>query len=235
MRQQNQILRDIRLIIFDLDGTLIDSQADLASSVNATRARLGLPDLSEQVITSYVGNGVPALVRRALGGGASEAEIQFAVAFFLEHYRLHMLDHTHLYPGVRETLAALASRRMAVLTNKPVNFSRAILAGLKLDSHFADVYGGNSFAEKKPHPAGVLRLLEDSGVTARQALIVGDSRVDVETGRNAGVWTCGVTYGISSGTLAVVEPDLLVNDLRELPPLLDGARSRSIRGDGNAG
>lgn len=225
---------DIRLIIFDLDGTLIDSQADLVSSVNATRVRLGLAELSQQVIASYVGNGVTMLVRRALDGEAPESVVEQSVAFFLEHYRLHMLDRTHLYPGVAEGLRMLSARRMAVLTNKPVNFSRAILAGLKIVSHFACVYGGNSFAQKKPHPAGVFRLMEDCSASAEQTLMVGDSNIDIETGRNAGVWTCGVTYGIGSSTLAGAGADFMVDSLRELPPLIEGAAARALRGENHA-
>lgn len=212
----------IHLLIFDLDGTLIDSEKDLALSVNAMLAEMGRQALPYETIASYVGRGVMTLVRRALGQGASEEDIEKGVAIFLDYYRAHMLDHTVTYPGVREALEALQGRTMAVLTNKPVQFSRDILAGLGIDRHFSFVYGGNSFEHKKPHPVGVLKLMEDTGATERETMIVGDSDTDVLAGRNAGVWTCGVTYGIGSQTLAAVPPDWLLDDLQQLPDLLDG-------------
>ncbi|MGH9325714.1 MAG: HAD family hydrolase [Terriglobia bacterium] len=222
MHRENNRFEGVRLLIFDLDGTLIDSEADLALSVNATREQMGMGPLSRDVIASYVGRGVPTLVRRALGAGISEAALEQAVAFFLDYYRAHMLDHTDVYPGVREALEALNGHRLAVLTNKPVNFSREILEGLKIASRFAFIYGGNSFERKKPDPVGVFRLMRDTGVGAHETMIIGDSETDVETGRNAGTWTCGVTYGIGSRTLARARPDLTLDNLEELPALLDG-------------
>lgn len=210
----------IRLLIFDLDGTLIDSEADLALSMNATLRRFGRAVLPEEVIASYVGHGVLVLVRRAFGAEASEELVEQAAAYFLNYYRNHMLDHTAPYAGVREALDDLRPRRMAVLTNKPVNFSRQIIAGLQLDGYFSFVYGGNSFEQKKPDPVGILRLMADTGVPAEATLMIGDSDTDIQTGRNAGVWTCGVTYGIGSHTLTSAPPDLLLGDLRELKPAL---------------
>ncbi len=224
--QERKRWNDIRLLIFDLDGTLIDSEADLVQSVNATRRELGMEPLPPKVVYSYVGQGIIMLVRRALGEQTPGDILEKAVAFFLEYYRQHMLDHTVLYPGVRETLRQLSTRKLAVLTNKPVNFSRQILAGLGVDSCFSFVYGGNSFDRKKPDAVGVFRLMEDTGISAAETLMVGDSDTDVQTGRNAGVWTCGVTYGIGSHTLVHAMPDVTLDDLRQLPPLLNGhARS----------
>jgi len=217
-------LRDcsrVRLLVFDLDGTLIDSKDDLVQSVNAVRERLGLHALPEDTVASYVGRGVVVLMRRALGDGASEAEVAQAVEFFLEYYRDHMLDHTVPYPGVREALVDLKPRSMAVLTNKPVKFSQAILAGLGLDRYFTQVYGGNSFAQKKPDPVGILTLMRETNVEAEHTMMVGDSDTDVLTGKNAGVWTCGVTYGLAPETLKTSPPDFLLDDLRELPKLLE--------------
>jgi phosphoglycolate phosphatase len=227
MATLTQIPSDIRLIIFDLDGTLIDSQEDLALSVNLMRKEMGRAPLDHDLIASYVGQGVSVLVRRALGNGAPETvpdrEVERGVEIFLRTYGLHMLDHTVLYSGVWEALQALSGRHLAVLTNKPVNFSRAILVGLGIASCFAFVYGGNSFEQKKPDPVGVFRLMSDTGVAAPQTLVVGDSDTDVLTGRNAGVWTCGVAYGLGSHTLAATPPDVLLSDLRQLPPLLTAA------------
>jgi phosphoglycolate phosphatase len=211
----------IRLLVFDLDGTLIDSKDDLVQSVNAVRQRLGRDPLPEETVASYVGRGVVVLMRRALGEGASEAEVAQAVEFFLEYYRDHMLDHTVAYSGVREALEDLKPRSMAVLTNKPVKFSQAILAGLGLDRYFMQVYGGNSFAQKKPDPVGILTLMRETSVEADETIMVGDSDTDVLTGRNAGVWTCGVTYGLAPETLKTSPPNVLLDDLRELPKLLE--------------
>lgn len=220
----------IRLLIFDLDGTLIDSEADLALSMNATLHEYGREPLSQATIASYVGRGVLVLVRRAFGPEASEEEVERAASYFLEYYRDHMLDNTVPYPGVREALEELKNFRMAVLTNKPVNFSRQIIAGLKLDRYFEYVYGGNSFEQKKPDPVGILRLMEDTGIPARSTMMIGDSDTDIQTGRNAGVWTCGVAYGIGSRTLSAASPNLLLDDLRDLKPSLSRGRFRNVEG-----
>lgn len=212
----------IDLLVFDLDGTLIDSKDDLVHSVNAARRRMGLPPLPEETVASYVGRGVVMLMKQALGEIATDDIVSQAVEFFFEYYREHMLDHTVPYPGVRETLDRLQSRRMAVLTNKPVLFSQAILDGLDLSRYFVRVYGGNSFAQKKPDPMGLFALMQESDVTGERTMMVGDSETDVLVGRNAGAWTCGVTYGLSPETLKITPPDFLLDDLRELPLVLNG-------------
>lgn len=216
------VLSSLRLLIFDLDGTLIDSKLDLALSVNALRAEVGLGPLEHDLIGSYVGHGVTNLVQRALGEGARDGDIERCVAIFIEHYRKHMLDNTVAYPGVVEALDALGGKSLTVLSNKPVVFSREILAGLGMARHFAFIYGGNSFEQKKPDPMGVRKLMTDLNALPQQTLIIGDSDTDVLTGCNAGVWTCGVTYGFGAHTLASAQPDLVLHDLRELPPLLNG-------------
>jgi len=218
-------LTEIRLLVFDLDGTLVDSKQDLALSVNAMRQQMGLGPLPLDLIASYVGHGVTTLVQRALGDQASEENMEKGLAFFLEYYRLHMLDNTTPYPGVREALQELGDRKLAVLTNKPANFTREMLARLELAPCFSYIYGGNSFPRKKPDPMGVERLMSDLMASPQQTMIVGDSDTDVLTGRNARVWTCGVTYGFGAHTLEDVPPDLLIADLRELPLLLDSRKS----------
>jgi phosphoglycolate phosphatase len=213
----------IRLVIFDLDGTLIDSRLDLVHSVNAALRHIGRPELPDDVIASYVGDGAPILIQRALGGEAvDEALVRKGLEFFLSYYREHKLDHTTVYPGIAEALAAIQNsangvpRKMAVLSNKPVNPSRAIIEELGLGPFFSHVYGGNSFPSKKPDPEGVRKLLAESGAGPEQAAIVGDSHVDIETGRNAGLWTVGVSYGFAPHTLKDVEPDIDVDTPREL-------------------
>ncbi len=208
------------LVIFDLDGTLVDSKQDLCNSVNATRSYMGMEPLPDDVVASYVGNGAPVLIKRAMGEGATEAQLEQALAYFLSYYREHMLDYTRDYPGVRECLAELRGRRikMAVLTNKPVRFSKEILVGLKLGDYFFQVYGGNSFVEKKPHPVGIETLIEEAGTSRDRTWMVGDSSVDVLTARNAGVKAVGVTYGLKPYTLDEAPPDLMLDTLADLPP-----------------
>ena len=206
------------LLIFDLDGTLIDSKLDLAHAVNAARAHAGMGPLENETVYSYVGEGAPTLIRRALGPGASDGDVQSALEFFLAYYNEHLVDHTVLYPGVRETLDRLGSGgvKMAVLTNKPVRMSRAIVAALGVGEHFAQVYGGNSFEQKKPHPIGVETLIAECDAARERTMMIGDSAVDVRTARNAGIQACGVTYGFQPETLADYPPDLLVDRIEEL-------------------
>lgn len=214
------------LVIFDLDGTLVDSVDDLCNSVNATRAYMGLPPLPHDLVASYVGNGAPVLIRRAMGPEASEEQVQEALSFFLSYYREHMLDHTRPYPGVLETLEKLHGLgvRMAVLTNKPQRFSRDLCAGLGLAQYFFQIYGGNSFEQKKPDPIGIRTLMQEAGAKPAETWMVGDSATDVLTARNAGVRSVGVTYGISPHTLKETPPDFLIDSITELPQLLAAGR-----------
>jgi phosphoglycolate phosphatase len=185
-------------------------------------------------------------VRRALGDTGDEVLLQKAMEYFLVYYRQHKLDHTTVYEGIPEVLARLANssngvgstevpsggvplagqppngvhRQMAVLSNKPVNPSRQIVQALGLGDFFVCVYGGNSFTTKKPDPLGVRTIMQETGVAADETLIIGDSSVDVLTGRNAGLWTCGVTYGFAPHSLEQAPPDVLVESPRELGELL---------------
>jgi phosphoglycolate phosphatase len=205
------------LLIFDLDGTLIDSKLDLAHAVNATRAHMGEPPLEHELVYSYVGSGAPVLIRRAFPG-ASEEQITAALQYFLDYYRDHMLDYTVLYPGVRETLEKLdnGARRLAVLTNKPVRISAAILDGLNIGQHFFRVYGGNSFEQKKPNPVGIETLLRETGARKEHTVMVGDSAVDIRTARNAGISCCGVTYGFQPESLSEDPPDFLIERMDQI-------------------
>ncbi len=212
--------KKISVLIFDLDGTLIDSKLDLALSVNATRRQMGLAPLEPEKIFGYVGQGAPMLIRRSLGREASEEQLEAALKFFLAYYRQHMLDHTVTYPGVREALERLNGLSLTVLTNKPVRFSQEILVGLGIADYFRFVFGGNSFEKKKPDPIGVHTILERLACRPEHAMLVGDSEIDVLTARNASVWACGVTYGLGSHGLSEYPPDLTVDSLLELAQLL---------------
>jgi len=207
-----------QLLIFDLDGTIIDSKRDLADSVNAMLTWMGRAPLSDELVFSYVGNGAPVLVRRALGPEVSDADASRGLGYFLNYYREHMLDATTLYPGVREALDRFHDEHipMAVLTNKPVRFSLHLLQGLQLEMHFFRVYGGNSFEEKKPHPRGIDLLVAESGAGRDRTIMVGDSAVDVRTARNAGVIACGVSWGFQPETLIEEPPDFLISEIGEL-------------------
>lgn len=215
----------MKLLIFDLDGTLIDSRQDLINSMNATLSHFGRPELSPEVITAYVGDGPPLLVRRAFGDSTDERLLREATEFFLASYRVHRLDNTCAFPGVAEILDAAkgphdgTKRHLTVLSNKPRAFAVPILEGLGLLRYFDSVYGGNSFPKQKPDPLGAKTILKETGTPPELGLIVGDSPNDVLTGRNASMWTCGVTYGFAPSTLRLAKPDLLVDTTSELMSL----------------
>ncbi len=212
----------VGLLIFDLDGTLVDSRRDLANSVNAMLRHFSRPELPCDLIATYIGDGAPMLVRRALGDPDDEQFVNDALQFFMAWYREHKLDHTYVYPGILPALDAVVAsadgrrRKMAVLSNKPVNPSRQIVEALGLGRYFFQVYGGNSFHTKKPDPFGALKLCEEAGVAPAEAIMIGDSSNDVLTGRNAGMWTMGLTYGLAPQTLEVAPPDVLVDKPEEI-------------------
>jgi len=218
-------LKKIKLVLFDLDGTLIDSELDLANSVNAMLRHYGRKALPLEVIDTYIGDGAPMLIRRALGDPSQAAFVQEALNFFLLYYRDHKLDNTRPYQGIADALRQLETfdgraRQMAVLTNKPVRASRDILAGLGLSPFFVQTYGGNSFETKKPDPLGAQTLMRESGAESEETVMVGDSEVDVLTARNANMWSIGVTYGFAPHTLERTHPDILVDTPEELAQAL---------------
>jgi phosphoglycolate phosphatase len=221
-----------KLLIFDLDGTLVDSRVDLANSINAVLRHYGRIELPNDVISSYIGNGAPMLVRRSLGDPDDEAFVQEALLYFLSYYREHKLDTTYVYEGIKEALSAIQNcphgqpHKMAVLSNKPVVPSRAIVDALGLGPYFFQVYGGNSFHTKKPDPAGVQALLHEAGVHPEETVIIGDSDIDILTARNAGIYSVGVTYGLAPHTLEDAPPDVLIDHPHELAAVF-GKREQS--------
>ncbi len=234
-----------RLLIFDLDGTLIDSSLDLCNSVNAAMLRVGKNTLPNAVIASYIGDGAAMLVRRALGDpgdvdaantSAGDALFHRAFDLFLEHYREHKLDNTRCYEGVLDSLRAIRERNpelpMAVLTNKPVNPSRQICEALELAPFFFQNYGGNSFTTKKPDPEGLQTLIREADELLRErdararsllsaeVVMIGDSDVDVLTARRVGARAIGCLFGLAPHSLDRVPPDRLVQHASEWPEAL---------------
>ncbi|HEY1210341.1 MAG TPA: HAD-IA family hydrolase [Terracidiphilus sp.] len=226
----------LKLLVFDLDGTLIDSAQDLCNSVNATLSRFGREPLADEKIAGFIGNGAMILVRRsfaAAGGMADEELLTQAHKYFLDYYREHKLDYTYAYDGVLEALAALKqlhdeagrpARAMAVLTNKPVRPARDICAALGLAPYFLNIYGGNSFATKKPDPEGLQTLMREAGAQPDETVVIGDSQVDVETARNGGAWCIGCTFGLAPESLSANRPDVIVDSPADWPAALSPAQ-----------
>lgn len=213
-----------RGLLFDLDGTLIDSTADLASSGNWLRTEQGLDPLSREQVASYVGDGVESLVRRLLQ--KPEGDVGALVEVFKRYYNEHCLDTTRLYTGVSSTLLQLQARgyRMAVVTNKPERISRHILDGLNVGPCFGSVIGGNTCANKKPHPEPLLTAASQLGLSAADCVMIGDSRVDIEAGHNAAMPSIGLLGGIGAeDLLRASAPEILLPRftalLDHLPPL----------------
>jgi phosphoglycolate phosphatase len=214
-----------RLIVFDLDGTLIDSRIDLCNSVNATLAYLGKPELPEAVISSYIGDGASILVRRAIGDPEGDTHdeqyVTKALTFFLDYYRIHKLDYTYVYPGVLASLEAIHANHpgilMAVLTNKPVNPSRDICTYFGLSRFFFQNYGGNSFHTKKPDPHGLQILIAEASsiagitITPAETVMIGDTDTDILTARSCGAHSIGCTFGLKPHSLADAPPDHLAH------------------------
>jgi phosphoglycolate phosphatase len=226
----------LKLLVFDLDGTLIDSAQDLCNSVNAALTEFGLGPLPDPTIAGFVGNGAPLLIRRALALASKipieqvgEDLFKNAYAFFLQYYREHKLDFTYAYEGVLDALKALdqlhqapgnPARAMAVLTNKPVRPARGICEGLGMAEFFLHIYGGDSFAAKKPDPVGLRSLMEETGAAPEETLMIGDSKVDVQTARNAGAWSLGCAFGFGPQNLLETPPDILVDSAAEWTQVL---------------
>ncbi|MGB6974991.1 MAG: HAD-IA family hydrolase [Terracidiphilus sp.] len=226
-------VESLKLLVFDLDGTLIDSAQDLCNSLNATLVHFGRSALPDETIAGFIGDGALLLVSRALEPENPESThpefLARAHQFFLDYYREHKLDCTYAYDGVVEALHALRTihdqtsadspgvpqRSMAVLTNKPVRPAQAICQALGLAPFFLNIYGGNSFSSKKPNPEGLFALMQEAGANPEQTVMIGDSQVDIQTARNAGAWSIGCTFGLAPERLLSIPPDILVDSPAE--------------------
>ena len=208
----------IKLLIYDLDGTLIDSGEDIARAVNAMLQTLNLPPLPKGLIATFVGNGVAHLITQSLiqSGGSAE-RVQEAIRLYRDHYSKHMLDHTRLYPSVKSVLEHFKDRKQGVITNKPENFSNLILKHLGVQNYFFRVIGGENSFPKKPSPDAVIEMMASLGISKNETVLIGDSAIDIETGKNAGIKTVAVTYGFGKPEeIRSAGPDLALNDLSEL-------------------
>ena len=222
----------IKLLIFDLDGTLVDSELDIAHSVNALLRNLGRPELPVDVIATYIGDGAPMLIRRALNDPEDGRHFADSLDFFVRYYREHKLDNTYVYAGMKEALEAIreasdGKMRMAVLSNKPVKPSQGIVEGLGLACYFFEVFGGNSFGTKKPDPEGARKLMELANASPEETVMIGDSHNDTLTARNTGMWSVGCTYGLSPHSLESAPPDVFIDAPYELVEALGLQPKRS--------
>ncbi len=214
---------NIDLIIFDLDGTLIDSKKDIAFSVNETFRKMGINQLPEETIYGYVGNGVRPLIDRTLTAAGKENSISQAVEHFRSIYIDHLLDTTVMFGGVAEALESFKNRKkMAIASNKPYRYVEKILKGLGMDDFFESVKGGDSVEMKKPAPEMLQSIMKEISISnPKNAVFVGDSGVDIRTGKNANVMTIGVTYGFRSRQeVEENEPDAIIDSPTELMDIL---------------
>jgi len=212
----NEKLGRVRAFVFDLDGTLIDSKMDLVHAVNAMLRTTGRPKQGAELVASYIGHGAPQLIASVLGPASTDEERREALAVFLKEYEKRMLTLTCSYPGVEEGLRALRGFPMAVLTNKPLKMAMEILHGLALVNYFDVIYGGDSFTKKKPDPEGARTILHKFGVAPEEAAMVGDSDVDVQMARNAGMVSVEVHYGFGVRDPKLFPADVCVERLAEL-------------------
>jgi len=212
---------EVDTIFFDVDGTLVDSKKDIANAMNHALSFLGFKNLTQNEIILHVGNGVKDLVRNCMGSCRDEAVIQKAADLYWEHFMAHAVDETVLYPHAKDILDHLKDKRKFILTNRYKDFAEATLKGLGIIHYFEEVIGGDDEACIKPC-AGILdKIASEERVDKAKALIVGDMDVDILTGKNAGVKTCWVTYGLGRiEQVKDLKPDYIIEDLIELKEII---------------
>ncbi len=209
----------VELLIFDLDGTVIDSKKDIANSVNLTFRDVGLPEKPHELIYTYVGNGVRQLIIDAVGSDDPKL-IDDALDCFEQHYLSHLLDHTQLFPGIEDVLAHFEHKKTALVTNKPAHYTEKIIAGLNLSSAFDLILGAGPKMQLKPHPEMLLKTVSALNVDVKKTVMIGDSLNDIHAAKAAGVFSCGVGYGFGhAAELKTSEPDFLIESSVELTTL----------------
>lgn len=212
-------MKPIRLFAFDFDGTLVDTKRDIADSVNLALEDLGVRTLPRETIYGYIGSGVGPLLAHSLNGTGFD-DLTRALEVFISHYEERLMDHTRFYPNCRETLEFFSNKTRAICSNKPERFIKKILDELGCLEYFQTIVGGDNADRKKPDPSGLLNILSTHGVSPDEAIMVGDSPIDIETGRGAGAKTCAVTYGLSKrAELEKAQPDWIIDDIRDLRKL----------------
>jgi phosphoglycolate phosphatase len=213
------VKRKISLIVYDFDGTLVDTLFDIADAVNLSLSELGLRTLSRDTICKYVGKGVERLMEQSIKG-TDCADLPLAVKLFRKHYSENLMNHTRFYPFGREILDHFCNKKQAICSNKPEDFVRRILVSLESQNLFDAIIGGDSLKSKKPDPEGLLHLLDHFQCPPEQAVLIGDSPVDIETGKRAGVYTCVVNFGFGDPKeISMTEPDCSIDHLSELKNL----------------
>ncbi len=214
-------MTSFQLLVFDFDGTLVDTKQDIADSVNRALTELKLRTLDRETLHTFIGKGVNHLMTRSLEG-TGYTDLPSAIDAFMRHYEEHLMDQTSLFPNCRETLEHFSEKENTILSNKPTRFITQILDALDCCEPFSTIIGGDLMPAKKPDPGGLLHILEQHNVRPEDALMIGDSLVDVDTGKRAGVKTCGVTYGHAGReTLESVQPDWIIDDLLELKQIVN--------------
>jgi len=214
-------LKKISLIVYDFDGTLVDTFADIADSVNLALTEMGLESLDKKTIRSYIGNGMVNLMTMSLKKSGCN-DIETSVLLFQKHYSHHLLDQTNFYPNGKEIVEYFFDKKNAVLSNKPINFIEKILKALSFFKPFDSIIGGDSLDVKKPDPKGLILIMNKFNCPPEKTLMIGDSSIDIETGKHAGVITCGVSYGLGNlGSLTSSNPDYLIDNLSQLKSLFN--------------
>ena len=212
-------MKKISLIVYDFDGTLVDTFADIAGSVNLALTEMGLNPLDKKTIRGNIGSGMFNLMTRSLMKSGCN-DIETSVLLFQKHYSLHLLDQTNFYPNGKEIVKYFFDKKNAILSNKPISFIEKILKALNFSKPFDSIIGGDSLDVKKPDPKGLLLMMNKFNLSPEKTLMVGDSAIDIETGKHAGVITCGVTYGLGNlDSLTNSNPDYLIDNLSQLKSL----------------
>ena len=212
-------MKKISLIVYDFDGTLVDTFADIAGSVNLALTEMGLNPLDKKTIRGNIGSGMFNLMTRSLMKSGCN-DIETSVLLFQKHYSHHLLDQTNFYPNGKEIVEYFFDKKNAILSNKPISFIEKILKALSFSKPFDSIIGGDSLDVKKPDPKGLLLMMNKFNCPPEKTLMVGDSAIDIETGKHAGVITCGVTYGLGNlHSLTNSNPDFLIDSLSQLKSL----------------